>query len=210
MLWQLLEDPKISALLSLILGVFLTYILSYRKLMIERKYHAADIEDERKKQEKVRYLTEFFKTYASFVVAIDELEICARTGKCDSKAIQNQVREGTLALTQIYQAAPTAIFNLANTCWSLVRLMVNNDMSYDRDFLYSALFAHLKDFNQLTKAHLNQEEVQLPILESAVFRLNADMDDFFKAVSKDDSSFMDWVDSFPASDETDQNAATHT
>ena len=195
MLRKLLQDPTIiSAVLSVILGAIIGYLVSLRQRT-----------NERKEQRKLRYLNDLNKTYASFVVAINELDICAKTGKCDSKAIEDQRREATLALAQIQQTAPAVIFNVANTCWGLVGLLVNNDKRYPRDFLSTALFAHLVDFTRLKKAHLEEDEVELPDQESAVFRLNAQLDEWMKApLGKDyKDPFMDWVNSLPAPDESD-------
>lgn len=178
MLLDLFSDPKVVGVLSGLLGTLLGYILSLRKLSIERKHAEADRLRDQKTAKHAQFLNDLNKAYADFTVSLDTA-FAAYMSKQSHEA-HAALDEGMRALTIIQQTAPPSLKQAALACWRVLNEMVAKDAG-PPDMLRAAMTAHIADFHWLVKAHLHGDhDPKLPGVNSSVLRMNNAIDDFLK------------------------------
>lgn len=158
MLITLLEDPRVVAPLTAILGLFLAHIIWLRKWHLEKKHHASQLADERARQDRLRFLNDLSKDYSALMLAINEIHIQTQSIPTKLDIVNTHRTEAIKALANINNTAPHEIVDAANGVWHFAVLIFNQDQRYATDILEAALWAYLCDFHALVKIHLAGKE----------------------------------------------------
>jgi hypothetical protein len=158
MLLNLLQDPKVAAALAAILSVLVTHIIWLRKWHLEKQYHASQLADERARQDRLRFLNDLSKDYATLMLAINEVHLQAQSNLTKPDSVEIHRKDAVKALAEINNVAPRSIVDAANASWMIATLIFNHDQKYAPDFLEVILRAYLSDFHALAKLHLSGAE----------------------------------------------------
>jgi hypothetical protein len=180
-LLDVLQDPKVAAALTAILSVFVTHIIWLRKWHLEKRYHASQLADERARQDRLRFLNDLSKDYATLMVAINEVHLQAHSNLTKPDSVEIHRKDAVKALAEINNAAPRSIVDAANASWTIATLVFNHDQKYPPDFLEAILRAYLMDFHARVKLHLSgAENVALESDASQVNFVQKTLDVFLK------------------------------
>jgi hypothetical protein len=155
---DVLQDPKVAAALTAILGVLVTHIIWLRKWHLEKQYQASQLADERARQDRLRFLNDLSKDYATLMFAINEVHLQAHSNLTKPDSVEVHRKDAVKALAEINNAAPRSIVDTANACWAIATLIFNHNQKYPPDFLEAILRAYLMDFHALVKLHLSGAE----------------------------------------------------
>ena len=185
MLLRMLQDHAVVAALTAILGALVSHILWLRKWHLEKQHHASQLTDERARQDRLRFLNDLSKDYATLILAINEVDLLAHSNQTKVDAVEIHRKDAIKALANINMVAPQSIVNAANSSWEVATLIFNHDQTCPPDFLELLLRAYLVDFLSLAKLHLaGAENVTLEPDASQADFFQQTVEGFFKDLPK--------------------------
>lgn len=207
MLLDVLQDPKVAAALTAILGVLATHIIWLRKWNLEKRHHASQLVDERARQDRLRFLNDLSKDYATLMLAINEVHLQAQSSQRKADSIETHRKDAIKSLANINNVAPPSIVAAANSSWKVATLIFNNDQKYAPDVLDVTLRAYLSDFHALARIHLaGKENVAL---EPGASYVDFVQDEFKAWIEQlptmlEGDEFDAWIEGLPAPSEDER------